>query len=73
MKKGYWKTREGKILKIKDMDDKHIYNTICFLTGHIVHDPVYNENFTNREMVERIRYLTKKMHEFRKEFERRQK
>ena len=27
----YWKTREGKIIKIKDMDDNHLLKTIDYI------------------------------------------
>lgn len=70
-KKGMWTTRKGKKLKIKEMKTGHIYNCACFLLGHTILDPLNNDNYTDKEMVARVRYLIKKKDEFLKEFNKR--
>jgi len=71
MRKGWWKTRRGKYIKIKDMKTVHIYNTIRFLTGCQVCDPVYNKSFTDKEMVKHVKYLNSKCAEMVNEYHKR--
>ena len=43
-KRGYWETKEHKILKIKDMETSHIENVIKYLKEH---PEFYDEEYGN--------------------------
>ena len=34
MRRGFWKTREGQQVRIRDMDDRHLLNTLRMLQRH---------------------------------------
>ena len=67
-KKGYWRTRQGKLLKIKDMDRIHIYNAMCFIAGHEIYDPVYKEFKNPKDLPKWIKYLFDKRQELEMEY-----
>jgi hypothetical protein len=39
-KKRYWKTGDGQVVKISNMDDKHLKNTLCYLDRQCGSDSV---------------------------------
>ena len=33
--KGYWETRKGEVVRVRDMKDRHIFNCMAMLLGKI--------------------------------------
>ena len=71
MKKGYWKPRNGKIIKIKDMKSEHIYNCMRFLYGAGCLDYFYNKTLTKKEFKMHDDYMWNKYYEMKNEYLRR--
>lgn len=73
-KKGYWETKDHKVIKICDMETSHIENTIKFLEKHTdFYDEYYGiaNDWDSYDYEDNSHLVDKKIEELQEELDRR--